>query len=183
MFCLWRCFSLLIIFNSFCHLLHLVNLTTLMINLLIKLDLKLNGGDKTVSTLLIALGVIALCSIESNFCSWEDSHPNQISKHPKDRSRLEGDFSNFSNSHIVISGKLKLNSKTTFQYKVPPKTWGNSPQKPLLDTQKCFFGHCYVQNVRFLKIPQCPDFEIFWWYLTPFRYQKAWRKWWGIFFR
>ena len=24
---------------------------------------------------------------------------------------------------------------------------------------KVFFGHCYVQNAHFLKIPQCTDFE------------------------
>ena len=32
--------------------------------------------------------------------------------------------------------------------KVPPKTWENSPQKPLLPTRKWFFGHCYVRIVR-----------------------------------
>ena len=26
--------------------------------------------------------------------------------------------------------------------------WENSPQKPLLTTRKCFFGHCYVQKAR-----------------------------------
>ena len=67
---------------------------------------------------------------------------------------------------IAISRKRhfrspKRKNENTLLYKVPPKTWENSPQKPLLATRKWFFGHCYVQNVRFLKILQCPDFEIF----------------------
>ena len=63
----------------------------------------------------------------------------------------------------------KRKNENTLQYKVPPKTWENSPQKPLLATRKWFFGHCYVQNVRFLKILQCPDFEFFFgdtWHLS-----------------
>ena len=39
---------------------------------------------------------------------------------------------------------LKRKSENTFQYKLPPKTWGKSPQKPLSATRKCFFGHCDV---------------------------------------
>ena len=38
----------------------------------------------------------------------------------------------------------KRKSENTFQYKLPPKTWGKSPQKPLSATRKCFFGHCDV---------------------------------------
>ena len=62
------------------------------------------------------------------------------------------------NARITISRKRhfrspKQKNENTLQYKVPPKTWENSPQKPLLATRKWFFGHCYVQNVRFLKIP------------------------------
>ena len=61
-------------------------------------------------------------------------------------------------ARIAISRKWhfrspKRKNENTLQYKVPPKTWENSPQKPLLATRKWFFGHCYVQNVRFLKIP------------------------------
>ena len=32
----------------------------------------------------------------------------------------------------------------------------------LLVTLKWFFGHCYVNNVCFLKILQCPNFENLW---------------------
>ena len=68
---------------------------------------------------------------------------------------------------IAISRKRhfrspKRKNENTLRYKVPPTTWENSPQKPLLATRKWFFGHCYVQNLRFLKILQCPHFEIFW---------------------
>ena len=38
----------------------------------------------------------------------------------------------------------KRKSENTFQNKLPPKTWGKSPQKPLSATRKCFFGHCDV---------------------------------------
>ena len=67
------------------------------------------------------------------------------------------------NTRIAISRKQhfrspKRKNENTLQYKVPPKTWENSPQKPLLATRKWFFGHCYVQNVRFLKKPQSYDF-------------------------
>ena len=46
------------------------------------------------------------------------------------------------------------NSENTFQYKLPPKTYEKSPQKPLSATRKWFFGHRYVQNVRFLRNSQ-----------------------------
>ena len=67
---------------------------------------------------------------------------------------------------IAISRKQhfrspKRKNKNTLQYKLPPKTWENSPQKPLLASRKWFFGHCYVQNVRFLENPSLPDFLIF----------------------
>ena len=50
---------------------------------------------------------------------------------------------------IAISQKRHFgsqfqNSENTFQYKLPPKTWEKSPQKPLSATRKWFFGHCYV---------------------------------------
>ena len=67
---------------------------------------------------------------------------------------------------IAISQKRHFrsqfrNSENTFQYKLPPKTWEKSPQKPLSATRKWFFGHCYVQNANFLKILSPPDFCTF----------------------
>ena len=52
-------------------------------------------------------------------------------------------------AQIAISQKRHFrsqfqNSENTFQYKLPPKTWEKSPQKPLSATRKWFFGHCYV---------------------------------------
>ena len=44
----------------------------------------------------------------------------------------------------------KRKNENTLQYKVPPKTWENSPQKPILAIRKWFFGHCYVQKYFFL---------------------------------
>ena len=38
-----------------------------------------------------------------------------------------------------------------FNKKYPPKPWKKSLQKPLSATRKWFFGHRYVQNVRFLR--------------------------------
>ena len=60
---------------------------------------------------------------------------------------------------IAISRKRhfrspKRKNENTLQYKVPPKTWENSPQKPILAIRKWFFGHCYVQKYFFLtRIP------------------------------
>ena len=31
---------------------------------------------------------------------------------------------------------------------ITPEMWENSPQKPLLATLQCFFGHRYVQNAQ-----------------------------------
>ena len=49
-------------------------------------------------------------------------------------------------------------NKNTLQYKIPPKTWENSPQKSLLATRKWFFGHFYVINVHILEKLQGNDF-------------------------
>ena len=59
------------------------------------------------------------------------------------------------NERITISRKRhfrspKRKNENTLQYKVPPKTWENSPQKPILAIRKWFFGHCYVQKYFFL---------------------------------
>ena len=45
---------------------------------------------------------------------------------------------------------------------IPPKMWKNSPQKPLLATQKCFLAIDTTLRTKrvFLKCPQQPDFEI-----------------------
>ena len=53
---------------------------------------------------------------------------------------------------------LKRKAETTLQHKVPLNTRENSPQKPLLATRKWFYGHCQVQNARFLRIPSLPAF-------------------------
>ena len=58
-------------------------------------------------------------------------------------------------ARIAISRKRhfrspKRKNENTLQYKVPPKTWENSPQKPILAIRKWFFGHCYVQKYFFL---------------------------------
>ena len=71
--------------------------------------------------------------------------------------------------------------KTTFEWpKVVsvvsfPRFWG------VLCIAKCFrFGD---RKCRFRDIAiRTYEGSFFWWYLTPFPYQKAWRKWWGIFF-
>ena len=49
-------------------------------------------------------------------------------------------------ARIAISRKRhfrspKRKNENTLQYKVPPKTWENSPQKPILAIRKWFFGH------------------------------------------
>ena len=55
------------------------------------------------------------------------------------------------------------NSENTFQYKLPPKTWEKSPQKPLLATQKCFFGHFTYNKNFYVKFSLCLC-SGFWWY-------------------
>ena len=83
---------------------------------------------------------------------------NRCGKDPTTRIRSYVRIAIFRKRHFRSP---KWKNENTLLYKVPPKTWENSPQKPLLATRKWFFGHCYVQNVRFLKILQCPDFEFF----------------------
>ena len=61
---------------------------------------------------------------------------------------------------IAISQKRHFrskfqNSENAFQYKLPPKTWEKSPQKPLLTTQKCFFGH-FTYKKNYVKLSLCP---------------------------
>ena len=47
---------------------------------------------------------------------------------------------------------LDLYSENTFQYKLPPKTWEKSPQKPLSTTRKWFFSH-FTQIKNFYANP------------------------------
>merc|ERR1712020_182333 len=48
-----------------------------------------------------------------------------------------------------------------FAIKSTPQNLGKLTSATTFGHLKVVFGHCYVQNVRFLKILQCPDFEIF----------------------
>ena len=90
----------------------------------------------------------------------------QTNRSKEQRNKYMQIYATSKNVRIAISWKWHFRSpkrkrETTFQYKVLPKTWENSPQNALLATQKLFFGHCFVQNARFLRIPSLPNLLIF----------------------
>ena len=72
-------------------------------------------------------------------------------------------------------------NKNTLQYKVPPKTWEKLTSETTFGHSKVVFRPLLRTKRTFSQNPPMSRFWIFfWWYLTPFPYQKAWRKWWGI---
>ena len=55
----------------------------------------------------------------------------------------------------------KRKNRKHFSIEMCPQNLHPTPQNQCLATRKWFFCHCYVQNIRFLKILECPDFNIF----------------------
>ena len=71
-------------------------------------------------------------------------------------------------------------TKTLCNTKYPPKPRKTHLRNHFWPLESGFSAIATYKTYVFSKSCNVTILKFFWWHLTPFPYQKAWRKWWGI---